>query len=390
MASTKTNHSNTKISAIVREPSAKREDNNLCKKYDTLKLSLERIAGHRKDIYGKICKIIDNPNNIQALTAKNLKYMFDLYDNIFFDDILNEVFDSQLSVKGKKYIFDIKYGNGTRNAGCCSLKPHEADIYRIKILLSLKVFQEFFTADNSMRKYSAGLPCDDQLQALMLTLEHEIIHLIIYIWEYASIKQGRKRSVHGSLFKKLSGHIFGHLDFKHSLNVELTEDPEDYKKKVLDYLEVGKIVLTSVKDNDGTYKKFQVVSINRAKNSRTFSGLCLETKKNFRVSITSVIISECQNESAESPEIVDNSEINANKQEVQDYIDYVKNNVIVGQKITFKYRDKDKKVIEDTYIVEKINKAKNAKNLRAKKNNLVYKVPLFGIILPNKKHPNFP
>ena len=67
----------------------------------------------------------------------------------------------------------------------------------------------------------------------MITLEHEICHLIVNLWCRS------KDDAHGSHFQTLVQNIFGHTDSNHSLGRGLSEDPEIHLVKVRAYLKPG-------------------------------------------------------------------------------------------------------------------------------------------------------
>ena len=73
----------------------------------------------------------------------------------------------------------------------------------------------------------------DYLETFMLIVEHEFIHLILWLWDYTEDK--RKEEIfrdHGKFFKCVAETIFGHQDIEHDLGYKNMECDNDY----LEYL----------------------------------------------------------------------------------------------------------------------------------------------------------
>ena len=181
------------------------------------------VDSRRNYIYNQVL------TNISNLTINHLYQIVMLYDSYFLLNLINTKLNTNT------ISLSTKFDNSSKNAGTCSRTNGKSKIDYVITISKTLISQVNDTETN------CGLQCNDQLQCLLLTLEHELIHLIIFLYYYHNIiyidSNGKKRHKHhGELFQSLAHNLFSHTDFTHSIGRGLTEDPELYKAKVLAYI----------------------------------------------------------------------------------------------------------------------------------------------------------
>lgn len=141
---------------------------------------------------------------ITCICRRDLKVLFDLYDEVFFRDYFQRYFQGKL-------IFSLS-PRMTRNAGMTlysrnlsSLSPQE-ERYDIRIGVNL-----FFNYERLERdKVVNGIKTRDGLEALLLVFEHELCHLVeLHCYRESSCRRER--------FQTLAFNIFGHVESCHQL-----------------------------------------------------------------------------------------------------------------------------------------------------------------------------
>jgi hypothetical protein len=123
----------------------------------------------------------------------------------------------------------------SKTAGRCTYDPKRRRhrcIYTIEI--SRKVLRDAFRAPN-VQYPVGGLVCRSRLECMQLTLEHEMVHLLMYMWQRCNdpAKRHTPRTVvdglvlggHGRTFKRLVLHMFGHTAIRHGIFSVASVDP---------------------------------------------------------------------------------------------------------------------------------------------------------------------
>lgn len=173
---------------------------------------LNIIKSKRHDIFAEFSTQSGVTPNFNNLTEQQIKKIYLLYNQYFFDNALPKNVDFVMS--------DLQ----TKTGGSCGAKGCN---YVIK--LSGPILTKLFSDQQSGSKKVNGLECDTRLGCAQLILEHEIIHLIIRSsGEY--LKEGLNTKIygdHGSLFKDLSRSYFGHTEiYHHMLDVEKNKEDD--------------------------------------------------------------------------------------------------------------------------------------------------------------------
>jgi len=174
-------------------PFLSQSQSDSCKKYQ-IKLSLEEIEIKREIIYDKFNKFA---NTVTEMTPNDLMELFKEYDNVFYNsDIMQFIKESNYSLKFKND------GNGTfTTEGTCSGK-----ICDYTITIPVKKFK-----NAKEITIVAGQECKDQLECLLRVMEHELSHLIIFMF----CGDFNVSDQHGKLFMNMVNDHFGHTDHRH-------------------------------------------------------------------------------------------------------------------------------------------------------------------------------
>lgn len=141
---------------------------------------------------------------IERISEEDLKKLFYLYNKYFFENYFIDKFKGTITFSLSKRM--------SKSAGITTaLKsnwtiPEEKKKYEIKIGVNF-LFQYY---ELSREKTVAGIRTEDSLHALLITFEHELIHLIeFYLFGNSSCKRRR--------FKTMAENFFGHKGVYHSL-----------------------------------------------------------------------------------------------------------------------------------------------------------------------------
>lgn len=171
------------------------ESKNLasCKKYQ-IKLTPEELEIKRGQIYNKFDKFA---NTVTEMTSDDLMKLFKEYDKVFYNsDISNYINESNYT-----FTFKNDGDNTFTTEGTCSNK-----ICDYTITIPVKKFK-----NAKEITIVAGHQCKDQLECLQRVMEHEISHLIIFMF----CGDFNVSDQHGKLFMNMVNNHFGHTDHRH-------------------------------------------------------------------------------------------------------------------------------------------------------------------------------
>ena len=164
-----------------------------------------------------------------GLSERDLTDLFNIYDATFFAGAFRKFFTQ------KGDTFRVIPSERLRSvAGKCAYDPQKSSYactYWIE--LAVKVFAQTFSSGQNVQQYRInGLFCHNRLECLQMTLEHEMIHLLMYLWIKCNIGSKTKSGIggHGPSFKRLAFNIFGHTETKHSLFEGLSDDQPEAPK----------------------------------------------------------------------------------------------------------------------------------------------------------------
>ena len=140
----------------------------------------------------------------------NLRLLFELYDKNFFRRQIQKKLDSTNST------LEFTFSKHTKTGGTCSRKG-----CNWKINIPIGLFRNLFQKGEK-NLLTSGIWCDSNLGCLQITFEHELIHLLMQLYQYQdktpeSNQTNDTFTVHGKLFQCMVFLYFGHTEFTHSL-----------------------------------------------------------------------------------------------------------------------------------------------------------------------------
>ena len=185
------------FSEVVKKISFFQEDepNGKCARY-TGAFHHKNIHAIRDQIYSKFRRFKDS---VYTMTEGDIRDMFLMYDNLYFDGDMTEF------MKNHKYTLEFRVSTKTESTfvteGFCNQRICN---------YTMTIPVDFFKGVKG-RTNVAGQWCDDQLSCLQRVLEHELSHLIVFIF----CADPTESDQHGKLFMKIVRDLFEHTDFRH-------------------------------------------------------------------------------------------------------------------------------------------------------------------------------
>ncbi|MFT5871668.1 MAG: hypothetical protein ACI8WT_000588 [Clostridium sp.] len=222
-----------------------------------LKYNKEQIVKKRNTIRNKF--IIKSKNvktgNIQCMSNEDLKILFDLYDEEFFQDYFSRSFKGSL-------IFSLSTrmtsaAGKTIYSRKIKLLHEEEESYEIR--MGIKFFFQYYKVERD--KIVSGINTIDSLEAFQIVFEHELCHLIeLHLYKQSSCKKLR--------FKTMVNNMFAHTEVYHQLPSQKEISSEKYGivtgqkvsfvkegKKYNGFIyKINKNATVMVKDKSGTYR----------------------------------------------------------------------------------------------------------------------------------------
>jgi len=166
----------------------------------TKKYLVTDITNKRDKIYRHLLTQFNN--NVCNLNSSDILSIIKLYDDEWFQG------DLLTYLKSKNYPLNIKIDDTIVNFTTESICLIDKCSYTIYIPLK-KISK---TIDNQIIKVG-GINCKNELQALQVAIEHELVHLIIFMF-CGSITISDE---HGELFQNTSKQLFGHTEIYHHI-----------------------------------------------------------------------------------------------------------------------------------------------------------------------------
>jgi hypothetical protein len=193
-------------------------------------------------------------DKITKIAPTDLKLLFELYDEYFFERYFAESFQGTM-----KFSLSRRMTSSAGKTLCPKnigrMKP--ADV-TIEIRMGVGFFLDYDAVQSE--KQVNGIPTQNALEALQLVFEHEICHVIEFINFHASNCRGKR-------FKTIAHNLFGHLKSYHQLPTRRRIVQENMGLKIGDtvsfnYAEgelqgilyrINKRAVVMVKDRKGRY-----------------------------------------------------------------------------------------------------------------------------------------
>lgn len=152
--------------------------------------------------------IIESKNvktgNIQCMSNEDLKILFYLYDEEFFNSYFNENFKGKLTFSLSTRMTSA--AGKTIYSRKIKLLREAEEAYEIR--MGIKFFFQYYKVERD--KIVSGIKTKDSLEAFQIVFEHELCHLIeLHLYKESSCKKLR--------FKTMVNSMFAHTDVFHQL-----------------------------------------------------------------------------------------------------------------------------------------------------------------------------
>lgn len=172
----------------------------------TIKYTPQEIAKKRRQIAKSF--VLNSPNvksaDIKQISDRDLRLLFELYDQVFFDGWFRECFPGTLKLSFSRRM--------TKSAGK-TLYPKNADPSRPEgLVVEVRISVDFILGYGALAEANkvGGIPTKSSLEALQIILEHELIHVIeFFYFQQSSCKKER--------FQTMAHSLFGHTESCHRL-----------------------------------------------------------------------------------------------------------------------------------------------------------------------------
>lgn len=171
-----------------------------------IKYDIETINLKRNTIITLFCEKSSNikDGDIKKISINDLQLLFFIYDEIFLDNYFKNTYQGKIK-------FTLSH-QMTRSAGITRVSKKIAKLSQKEQLFEIKISLDFLFNyyETAGEKFVNGIKTNNPLDVLILVFEHEICHIIEFIYFYNS-------SCGGKRFKSLAKNIFGHTDNHHKL-----------------------------------------------------------------------------------------------------------------------------------------------------------------------------
>ena len=222
-----------------------------------LKYSVSDIIKKRDTIRNKF--IVKSKNvdtgNIQCMSNDDLRILFNLYDEEFFNEYFSRNFKGKLTFSLSTRMTS-SAGKTIYSKKLKQLQQAE-EAYEIRI--GIKFFFQYYKVERD--KIVSGINTKDSLEAFQIVFEHELCHLIeLHLYKESSCSKLR--------FKTMVNGMFAHTEVFHQLPSQKEIISQDYGFKIgqrvsfvnegkkysgLIY-KINKRATVMVRDKKGTYR----------------------------------------------------------------------------------------------------------------------------------------
>lgn len=155
------------------------------------------------------------PSNFEKITAKQLEYIFELYDRLLFKGDLTK----KLKTSNSKLLFSTSVIKNASHAGLCTQnRKHGVRECTYTLTLPYAFYVKLFNKGETSY-YNGGIECNTRLECYIITFEHELCHFIHHLFIDQSLAiSGRKYTLgHGRLFMCLMRKVFYLEHYRHNM-----------------------------------------------------------------------------------------------------------------------------------------------------------------------------
>ena len=148
---------------------------------------------------------------------QNLIEIFKVYDEVLFEGGLTKYLDTYATKGFRTYVSGrLRTRAGVFRHWTKRKDPNAGSITQAELQMAGMIFNGFDKDAPENQRSVNGLVCRSRLDAFLVTFEHELAHIIIDILK---VTTGKKRVVHGNVFKIFVYKVFGHGYVYHQLPV---------------------------------------------------------------------------------------------------------------------------------------------------------------------------
>lgn len=197
--------------------------------------TLPDVTAKRRRIFTEITSHI--PENFDTFDEKLVNVLLQLYNDEFFD---HQLFTT---LADKKLTLSVTLDDrSVSSVGCMHFGQNERIlvINRPIILGTFRRGEQFHCSN--------GLKWTTRMECLMSTIEHELIHVLLDVWDCTQDSSSKIYSHHGLLFQQVAKAYFGHTDFYHAFDIDgaIIKSKEDFTLgQIVNYLDDKKVLSPS-------------------------------------------------------------------------------------------------------------------------------------------------
>ena len=226
---------------------------------DCHKLAKEHLTdterkAKKKEVYDYLLKNVFKTPNFNKLTPKDIRDTFRILDKVYFNKKIEKyIIDEDLHLDFKTS------AKLTKSAGICKYKDKDRKC-KYQIGVSSVILESLFKKGEKSFKIG-GLQCNNILECYINIFEHELTHLIIFMF---CPKLGLEMGGHTETFKDITKNLYGHTKYKHMLLEGDYETMKKKKKELKTNIEIGDYVISKPfngKTFEGVVKKISGKSV---------------------------------------------------------------------------------------------------------------------------------
>jgi hypothetical protein len=195
----------------------------------------------RKDI---LILLNESYKDVQNIKDSIIKKCFELIDSKLFENTISKYI--------KHNNFELEYNTSNRYKKVAGTFGVKGTV--LKFTFSKSILDNLFAHDVKFVEIS-GVKCSCLMETIVVLMEHEMTHLILFLLKNHKDNIGTEKSGHTVTFKKFVKNLFNHTKITHQLNLGDIDKHHEENKKSGDLLKVGDYV--KCKDGNGMLVKIE-------------------------------------------------------------------------------------------------------------------------------------
>jgi hypothetical protein len=154
-------------------------------------------------------------DDFKSISERDLYLLYNLYDEVFLNSWFKNNFKGKIKLTLSRQLTRAA-GNTRTSKNIAFIKPEDLE-FEIKISIN-----HLMNFDKTARdKFVGGVKVNNKLESLMLVFEHELCHVIEFIYY-------KKSSCNKAIFKNLIYSLFGQTESTHKLVTRNEANFQDY------------------------------------------------------------------------------------------------------------------------------------------------------------------